>query len=258
MPNQHGDFIWYELLTSDPDAAAGFYGAVVGWEARDAEMGGDMPYSLLSAGGTDVAGLMKLPADAAAHGMRPTWLGYVGVDDVDETAKRIARAGGAIHMPPADIPGVGRFAMVADPQGLPFYVMRGSVEGTSEAFKPMAAGHCGWNELITTDQAAALDFYTTQFGWTPGDAMPMGEAGDYRFLDHGGEMIGGVMNRMNADQPTGWNFYFHVPSIAAAVETIKSRGGAIHFGPEEVPGGDYVISGTDPQGVGFGLVGPEK
>lgn len=203
MANHHGDFIWYELLTGDPDAAAEFYGSVVGWKARDAGMGGEIPYTLLSANGTDVGGLVKLPAAAAASGMRPVWLGYVGVDDVDAAAKRIKQAGGAIHVPPSNIPGVGRFAMVADPHGVPFYVMRGSVEGTSEAFKPMAVGHCGWNELVTTDQAAALDFYETQFGWKPGGAMPMGEAGDYRFLEQSGEMIGAVMNRMHADQATG-------------------------------------------------------
>lgn len=255
MPNPHGDFIWYELLTTDPDAAEEFYGSVVGWKARDAGMGGDMAYSLLSADGTDVGGLMALPAGAAANGMRPTWLGYVRVDDVDAAAEQIEQAGGAIHMPPADIPGVGRFAMVADPQGVTLYVMRGSADAISEAFKPGAVGHCGWNELVTTDQAAALDFYESQFKWTRGDAMPMGEAGDYRFLDHGGQMIGGVMNRMDAGQPTGWFFYFRVPSIAAAVEDIEARGGTIVLAPQEVPGGDFVINATDPQGVLFCLVG---
>lgn len=235
-----------------PDAAVEFYGSVVGWKARDSGMGGGMDYRLLSAGGTDVGGLMKLPADAAVNGMRPTWLGYVGVDDVDATVKKIEQAGGAVHMPPTDIPGVGRFAMVADPQGVTFYVMRGTVDGTSEAFSTKTAGHCSWNELVTSDQAAALDFYVTQFGWEHGDSMPMGKAGDYRFLEHGGEMIGAVMNRMDADQPTRWNFYYRVPSITAAVEAIKARGGTIEFGPEEVPGGDHVINATDPQGVSFG------
>jgi uncharacterized protein len=85
MANQHGDFIWYELLTNDAGAAARFYGAVVGWQTRAAE-GSDRGYQILGIGGEDVGGLMTLPADAERAGMRPTWLGYVGVDDVDATA----------------------------------------------------------------------------------------------------------------------------------------------------------------------------
>src|SRR3712207_1299795 len=123
MTNQHGDFIWYELLTSDVEAAARFYGAVIGWQASTCEWA-DNGYKLFGIGGTDVAGLMPIPADAA--GMHPAWLGYVGVENVDAMAAGIVQAGGAQHMPPTDIPGVGRFAMMADPQGGVFYVMRGA------------------------------------------------------------------------------------------------------------------------------------
>jgi len=259
---QHGDFIWYELLTTDADAAQDFYGKVVGWKARDAGMGGGMDYRLLSADGVDIGGLMTLSPDMA--GMKPVWLGYIGVADVDAAAARIKDAGGSVHVPPTDIPDVGRFAFVADPQGIPFYVMRGNSDRKSEAFKPMADGHCSWNELVTTDQAAALDFYLEQFGWEKGDAMPMGEAGDYRFINHRGEMIGAVMNRMEGsgsagcDQPPTWNHYFRVPSIAAAVERIGANAGTIVFGPQEVPGGDHVVNAIDPQGASFALVGPAK
>ena len=258
--DQHGAFIWYELLTSDADAAADFYAKIVGWRARD--FGGGMDYRLLSAGGVDVAGLMALTPEMA--GMKPGWLGYIGVDDVDAAAGRIKDAGGSIHVPPTDIPDVGRFAMVADPQGVVFYVMRGISDQKSEAFKPTADGHGAWNELVTTDQAAALDFYIGQFGWEKGDALPMGEAGDYRFVHHHGDMIGAIMNRFDNSnstenaQPAQWNYYFRVPSIATAVETIRGNGGTITFGPQEVPGGDFVINATDPQGAAFGLVGAEK
>ena len=257
--NQHGDFIWYELLTSDPDAAQEFYREVVGWNARDAGMGGDMDYRLLSArDGSDVAGLMALTDEMKTGGARPGGLGNIGGDDVDKPVDDIKAAGGAVHMPPDDIPDVGRFAMVADPQGVVFYVMRGDGQEQSEAFKPMADGHGAWNELVTTDQAAALDFYLGRFGWEKGEAMPMGEAGDYRFVHHHGEMIGAVMNRMDERQPPMWNYYFRVPSIAKAVETIGGNGGTITYGPQEVPGGDFVINAIDPQGAMFGLVGPEK
>src|SRR5690625_4135614 len=131
MRNPHGEWIWFELLTSDPDAAQAFYGNVVGWTIEASGMP-DMDYRILHAGNGQTGGLMKMPA-----GMEPgpTWLGYIGVDDVDESANAIANAGGAIHMPPTSLPGVGRMAMVTDPQGAAFYVMRGDSPEPSTAFR---------------------------------------------------------------------------------------------------------------------------
>jgi predicted enzyme related to lactoylglutathione lyase len=255
MPNQHGDFVWYELLTSDTDAAADFYNAVVGWRSRSFE-GSAQGYRIFSAGDADVAGLMAIPAEAAASGMRPCWLGYIGVDDVDDAASRVVEAGGRQHIPPTDIPGVGRFAMLADPQGVTFYVMRGTMEGASTSFDPKTAGHCHWNELATSDPAAALAFYGDRFGWTKGDVMPMGEMGDYQFITHHGETLGAVMNQIKEGPPPMWKFYFGVRDIDVAHKAATGRGATIHHGPVEVPGGLFIIVGSDPQGAMFGLVGP--
>ena len=251
--NPHGSFIWYELITTDPDAAADFYGKVVGWQTRSAGQPG-MDYRLFSIDGTDIGGLMK-----SEPGMPPpVWLGYIGVDDVDASAAKIKSAGGALHVPPTDIPNVGRFAMVEDPQGVVFYVMRGLPDEPSQAFAGTTSGHCRWNELVTSDQAAALDFYVEQFGWEKGDAMPMGEAGDYRFINHHGEMIGAMMNGMGGKQRPMWNFYFGVRDIDKAAEAVGAHGGTVTFGPCEIPGGEYAVNALDPQGAAFGLVGPRK
>lgn len=257
MANRHGDFIWYELMTSDPAAAERFYGAVLGWQARSTE-GSKFGYRIFGTGEADVAGLMTIPADAACAGMRPRWFPYIGVNDVDATTAEILRTGGMQHVPPTDIPGVGRFAMVADPQGIAFYVMRGAMEGTSTSFCPRKTGHCHWNELATSDQAAALAFYTGRFGWERGDAMPMGEMGDYQFITHQGEMLGAVMTRMPGGPPPAWNFYFGVDDIDIAARTVSGEGGAVHHGPVEVPGGVFIIVASDPQGAMFGLVGARK
>jgi len=257
VANKHGDFVWYELLTSDPAAAEGFYGAVFGWRARPAG-GAPVEYRIFGTGEADVAGLMAIPADAASAGMRPRWLGYIGVDDVDASAAEILRAGGAQHVPPTDIPGVGRFALVADPQGAAFYLMRGAAEGTSASFAPGTTGHCYWNELATTDQEAALAFYTAHFGWRRGEAMPMGEAGEYRFITHGGGPFGAVMVRVPGGPPPAWTFYFGVTDIDAAAAAVSGAGGTIRHGPAEVPGGMFIIVGGDPQGAVFGLVGPRR
>jgi predicted enzyme related to lactoylglutathione lyase len=180
------------------------------------------------------------------------------VRDVDATAAEIVQAGGAQHMPPTDIPGVGRLAMLADPQGAMFYVMRGAMDATSTAFSQTRPGHCHWNELSTHDQRAALAFYTRLFQWEKGDAMPMGAMGDYQFITHQGQTIGAAMNRMEGGPPPAWTFYFGVQDIDSAAQTVSGQGGAIHYGPAEVPGGVYIIVASDPQGAMFGLVGPRK
>ncbi|WP_156679961.1 VOC family protein [Sphingomonas profundi] len=255
MPNPHGTHIWYELMTTDPDAAGRFYADVVGWAAAPFGGEGAPGYTIFSTAETGVGGMMTLPAGAAEGGLRPGWLGYVGVDDVDAAVAAITAGGGTVHMPANDLPGVGRMALVTDPQGVLFYVMRGASESDSRAFDPRAIGHCAWHELATTDQAAALIFYGEQFGWRQSGSMPMGDLGDYVFLDHGGAPIGAVMTRQEAGPPPMWSYYFRVPDIDAAAARIAAGGGNVLHGPQEVPGGDHIVVAADPQGVMFHLVG---
>jgi len=261
MSNTHGDFIWYELMTSDVAGAADFYKAVVGWQCRSFDVTTNT-YLIFSASGADVGGLMALPrpdetgsaAGTCAVG-RPGWLGYIGVKDVDAAAASLREAGASQHVPPTDIPGVGRFAMLADPQGAPFYIMRGTMEGTSDSFSPSKTGHCHWNELTTSSLTGAIAFYGKEFGWEKGDAMPMGEMGDYQFLTHGGETFGAVMQGRGDGPPPMWTFYFGVDDIDVATRAAVSRGATVHYGPAEVPGGLHIIVASDPQGAIFGLVG---
>ncbi|HYG47966.1 MAG TPA: VOC family protein [Allosphingosinicella sp.] len=254
--NPHGSFIWYELLTADPHAAAAFYGEVIGWSAASAGQPG-IDYHIFSADGGRVAGHMKLPHGAREAGMRPGWLGYIGVDDVDAAVADIEGAGGKVHMPAMDLEGVGRMAMVADPQGVPFYVMRGESDEASPSFTPTKAGYCHWNELSTPDPEGALAFYTGRFGWEKGEVMPMGEMGGYQFIHHGGGMIGAIMTAPPG-RPPGWNFAFGVRDIEEAARKIAAGGGGIRHGPVEVPGGDWVVMASDPQGAAFMAVGPRN
>ncbi|MEZ4265981.1 MAG: VOC family protein [Myxococcota bacterium] len=256
MSNAHGEFIWYELITPDLDAAAEFYGALLGWTTKNQEPDGS--YRVWSAGAADVGGLMAPPAEAGCE-MPPAWFGYIGVDDVDATVAKLKAAGGGVRMPPTNVPGVCHFAMVTDPQGVAFYVMRGSMDGTSDAFHPSHQGHCAWNELVSTDPKAALGFYCDLFGWEKGDAMPMGAMGDYQFIHHGSAMIGGVMQRPAGEgPPADWNFYFRVADIDVAARIATDRGATLTHGPGEVPGGDYIIQGIDPQGASFAIVGARR
>ncbi len=111
---QKGAFSWNELMTTDAAAAKKFYTEAFGWEYRDEQMG-DMTYTVVKVGEKEIGGIMNMPPDAGDH--PPVWGTYVTVDDVDETAKKVEAAGGKIHLPPQDIPGVGRFCVIQDPQG---------------------------------------------------------------------------------------------------------------------------------------------
>ena len=111
---QHGAFSWNELMTTDVASAKKFYAEAFGWEFRDEPMEG-MTYTIVKAGGKEIGGIMAMPPEAGE--MPPVWGAYVTVNDVDETAGRVEAAGGKIHIPPRDIPGVGRFFVFQDPQG---------------------------------------------------------------------------------------------------------------------------------------------
>jgi len=111
---QHGAFSWCELLTSDVAAAKAFYTKLFGWETEEMSVPG-MTYTVIKAGGKEIGGIMNVPPEA--KGMPPAWGSYVTVDDVDRTAKAAEQLGGKILMPPQDIPDVGRFCVIQDPQG---------------------------------------------------------------------------------------------------------------------------------------------
>lgn len=248
-----GRFVWHELMTTDAAAAARFYADAVGWTAKDSGMPG-MQYTLMHAGERQVAGLMALTDAAKAGGAQPGWTGYVAVADVDASAAQAASLGGRVLMPGMDIPGVGRFAVVADPQGAVIALFRGQGE-MPEAAPMMAPGTVGWNELLAADAAAAWPFYEAMFGWTKGDAMDMGPMGTYQLFATEGVVCGGMMTKPAEIPAVFWAYYFAVPDIDAALARATAGGGKVLNGPEEVPGGAWVVQALDPQGVFFALVG---
>lgn len=252
MSNPEGRFVWYELVTPDPAAAERFYADVVGWSAKDAGMPG-MSYTLFSAGETAVAGAMALP-----EGARPGWIGYVAVADVDATAAAVERAGGTVHRAPDDIPEVGRFAIVADPQGAVFALFRGAGDMEWQPAPTGTPGNGGWHELMASEWQAAFEFYSGLFGWTRAEPFDMGEMGIYQLFAAGGETIGGMMTRPESVPAPFWLYYFNVEAIDAAKDRAEAGGGRIVNGPMEVPGGSWIVHGLDPQGAMFALVAPKR
>jgi uncharacterized protein len=255
MPASHGSFTWYELMTTDPAAAKAFYGKVVGWGMQDMPMPG-MTYTLLTVGETPVAGLMEQPEEARKMGAPPSWLGYVLVDDVDATTDKAKGLGGSVHMPPMDIPDIGRFSVIADPQGAALGLFRWADPNAGQTGELGAPGWTGWHELMAADWEKAFAFYSALFGWQKADAVDMGPMGTYQLIaaasDHA---IGGMFNKPPAVPACFWLYYFNVGDFDAAVERVKSAGGTIINGPMEVPGGSWIVQCTDPQGAMFALVG---
>jgi predicted enzyme related to lactoylglutathione lyase len=255
MTNPNGAPIWYELISADPDASKTFYDHVIGWTIG-APMSADFDYRMIAIGDDSTGGLMRLTPEMATSGAKPTWLFYIGVDDVDATIAKLVAKGGTVVMPAWDMPGVGRMAFVTDPQGNPFYVMKGATDGTSTAFDRMGMGKCNWNELLTSDQAAGNAFYADVFGWTyPGSMTMPGDMGEYVFVNVGEVGIGATM-KVSGDAKPGWRFYFRTPDIDVTAAKVGEAGGKVLQGPHEVPGGDRIIVATDVHGVVFGAVGP--
>ena len=203
--------------------------------------------------------MLPLSADMIAGGAHPAWVGYIGVDDVDIAMAAIVARGGQVLMPKTTI-AVGSFAMVTDCCGAPFYVMTpqmpaGMAGQQSTAFSRSLPGRCSWNELHAGNDAAAIEFYSGLFGWTVPDTMDMGPVGTYHFLSHGEEAIGALMTKAPHIPAPGWAFYFRVPNITTAAAAVAANGGQVVHGPMDVPGGDWIVNGIDPQGAAFALVG---
>ncbi|WP_127090359.1 VOC family protein [Aquabacter cavernae] len=252
-----GTFVWYELMTTDTEAANRFYADAVGWQTRDAGMPG-MAYTLLSSGGDDIAGIMELPENARAMGAPPSWIGYVGVDDVDAGAASVAAGGGQVYRAPQDIPGIGRFAIVADPEGAVFALFQG--DGEMPPRNPaMRPGLVGWHELLATDPERAFAFYSGQYGWAKDQAIDMGPLGTYQLFTYGGgsEGVGGMMARPPGVPVSFWTYYFTTDDIVFAEARVIAGGGRIINGPMEVPGGVHIFQALDPQGAVFAMVGPK-
>lgn len=258
MADSPKSFFWYELMTSDPKAAETFYTDVVDWRAAPfGSDAGGMPYIVLNAGERGVGGIMEMPEHYRVGGGHPAWVGYVHTADVNAATENLEQAGGKVHREPADIPDVGRFSVVADPQGAVFQLLQPN--GPDQLpVDPRTPGYIGWHELYTTDWKAAIDFYSGQFGWTKGDPFDMGEMGTYQLFAAGGEPIGGMMNKPSQVPFPVWQFYFTVAAIDAAATKVSDGGGKVLMGPMQVPNGNWIVQCQDPQGAHFALTAAER
>ena len=262
--SDRGAFIWYELMTDDAAGAKAFYGAVVGWTI-DAE-GGPMPtgttYRMINrSDGGSAGGVLSISDDMKQNGAKPGWVTYIHHPDVDAAIAAILAAGGKVHMPAMDMPGIGRMAMVSDPWGAVFYVMAptppsDNPDAKSDVFDPDKPQHVRWQDLWTSDQPAAAAFYADLFGWKQEGAMPMGDGREYQFLANGQGTFGGLGTALADGRGPRWEIYLGVDDIDRAAKAVEAGGGKLLGQPNPVPGGDFAVHAQDPQGAHFGIVGP--
>ena len=251
MASSHGRFVWYELTATDPAASTSFYRTVMGWGEKDAGLP-DLSYTLLSAGSVPVAGIT-----ATTPGVGAGWTGYVGVRDVDAAVATAVDLGGAVHEAPTDVPGIGRYAVLADPQGARLALFK-PFDSEVAAPPPGLHGSGGWHELHTTDWAEAWPFYEALFGWTLREADDLGPTGQYQTFATGtaAESRGGMMTDRKGSPR--WLYYFHVDGIDDAIARVRQADGMVIAGPHEAPEGVFIAHCVDPSGTAFALGSPAR
>jgi predicted enzyme related to lactoylglutathione lyase len=252
-----GRLVWYELLTTDPKAAIEFYTHVVGWKT---ERFGDGDYTMWVGSQGPLGGVTPLPEQAKQMGAPPYWQVNIQVANVDETVAKIKELGGTVLVT-EDVPTVGRFAVIADPQGAVVAVFTPTGDmAPHDVAKP---GEFSWHELYATDHQAAFKFYQAIAGWERLGELDMGPMGTYLLWGRGGKQLGGMMTKPKGMQtpfggevPTSWMFYVTIDDLEAGLERAKAKGARVLNGPMPVPGGQRIVQLMDPQGAAFALVTP--
>ena len=244
-----GTFSWVDLATSDPSAAKAFYAAVFGWAAEDQPAGEVGTYTILRKDGDDVAALYRMRDDQRAAGVPPSWLCYITVTSVDETAERALRLGGVGLAEPFDVLQSGRMAVIRDPTGatLALWEPRAHI-GAARVNDP---GCLCWNDLVTPVPETAEHFYEELLGWRTAEVEA---GGGYRVIYNRGRSNGGMLPAALVGEgvPPHWLPYFNAGRLDDATSNVEASGGHIVAGPRQVPAGRFAVA-QDPQGASFAL-----
>ncbi|MDQ3368846.1 MAG: VOC family protein [Myxococcota bacterium] len=254
-----GRFVWYELLTTDRDAAIAFYTEVIGWRAQPF---GTEGYSMFLGSQGPLGGVALLPDAAKQLGATPYWQANVQVEDIDAAITTVRALGGTIHVA-EDVPTIGRIAVIADPQGAVISLFAPAAE--VPAHDVTQPGEFAWHELYTTDYEAAFGFYNQIAGWERLGSFDMGPMGTYLLWGRGGVQLGGMMTMPPGMKtpdgrvvPPSWMYYVTTADLDAALARATAAGGRVLNGPMEVPGGARIVQLLDPQGAAFALMTPPQ
>lgn len=237
----------FELSAHDPEAARQFYSSLFGWQSADNPNSPVGVYTMFLHKGHDVAGLYRQFQPQIDAGFAPFWDLYVAVPDADAAAARAAELGGKIVMPPFDVAGFGRMAVISDPTGAVFCVWQAKTL-IGVAVKNEPGSFCR-ADLSTPDPSAAAAFYTALFGWTtfPGDS-------GYLHLMSGEEFIGGIPPAHNRPgMRPHWMSYIQVADCDAAAARARELGAKIFREPTSPGNAGRMCILADPQGAVFAL-----
>jgi predicted enzyme related to lactoylglutathione lyase len=248
-----GTFCWVDLATTDAEGAKKFYSELMGWTMADTPAGEGMVYTMLQIGEKAVAALYGMGPEQRAQGLPSHWMSYVAVSNVDETVEQTKSLGGTIIMEPADVFEYGRMANIQDPTGAILALWQPKQHIGARIMNEIGA--VCWNELMTTDEQKASEFYSGLFGWTS-KAQQMGDGSIYTMFNMGDTQAGGMMKIREewGDVPPNWMVYFAVEDCDASVEKVASLGGTIIVPVTPVPEVGRFAVIEDPQGAVSGIV----
>ena len=249
MKHAPGSFCWAELATTDGPGAKKFYSDLFGWEAHDSPVGPDMVYTMLKLNGKDVGALYQkgeMMKDVPTH-----WASYISVANADEVAAKAKALGGTVVKEPFDVMDVGRMAVIIDPTGAAFCIWQpGKHTGFGVKGEPNSVS---WNELLTTDTARAIDFYSKLFGW---EANTHGAPMAYTEFKNGDEHVGGMMQIAPhmGPVPPNWGIYFAVEDCDATFQKATSLGAQAYVPPMDIENVGRFSTMSDPQGAVFSII----
>jgi hypothetical protein len=239
-----GTFVWHENVSNDPKRAQEFYTQLFGWQIEIFKAG-EVDYPMISVDGVAHGGFPQVQQDVPPH-----WAGNVAVENLDETIEKAKAAGGTLIHGPGDVPEVGRYAVLGDPQGAVFIAFQSAGE------PPQSAGVFVWDELGTQNVEASEQFYSAVFGWTSKD---MGEEyGGYRIFERGETGVAGLMKMPDPSVPSMWTPYVAVEDVDATVARAKELGGGTIVDAMDIPNVGRIAVLKDPIGAVIGVIKPSQ
>ena len=248
----HGAFSWADNNSTDPEAAKAFYQGLLGWDKDEIPIDPVMPgatYTMFKLDGAYTAGLAAMMPDMQQAGVPSHWSNFVTVDDVDALADVVTANGGTILYGPGDVFDSGRMMQIQDPTGAVLGLWQ-PINHIGAGIVNTAGAMC-WNELLTTDTAAAQAFYSALFGWE----FAAGEHG-YVIILNGGRNNGAMMQMDESfgGMPSVWQPYFTVADIDVSIPQAQDLGGTIIIPKTEAPGAGHFAYLSDSAGAHFYII----
>jgi predicted enzyme related to lactoylglutathione lyase len=244
-----GKFIWYELATVDVAKQKQFYADVFGWSFSTINKKDDQ-YTLIKNNGRNIAGLFSVkPREDVNIGA--LWIGLMSVNDPDKTTSIIKSAGGSVHTQPTRLPQRGTYALVRDPEGAIFGVLK------SDSGDPVDSqadiGDFIWMDLFASDIKSSGEFYRQLVGYSIETREP--HKGVKRLILHSvGMPRAGIVPLPENANRSGWLPYIKVNDVAATLKKVEAAGGYIMVAPDKsLLNGNLAIF-ADPQGGILGIV----